>query len=647
MSRQEAVEQYNHSLKAGQKYYKTVGGAGGYPYPLVLDDILDESSVAGRISLGLVNIPSDLIVGTVSSGRVPVLAGSFMPLAPATSEFAAKWISLCEAHLSDEGLRDPIKCFEYMGKFYIQEGNKRTSVLKSYDATSIPGMVTRIIPEYSDDHDVQVYYEFMRFYQLSRSYLVRFRHRGQYARFQAELGFDPDYEWNEDQRRSFSAGFAHFSSACEKVNSANEDITVSEALLVWLQVFTFADIKSQSAPELVKSLTTIWPDIRAQVREFPIEVSTEPAEKDPGIISKLLGVGRIDHVSAAFIYGFDPQTSAWTRAHEHGREYLQERLGSRVSTKVYYAGGRDYYGAMSLAVSEGADLIFATTPTMIDACRRIAAENPGVKVLNCSLSQPYTGVRTYYSRIYEGKFITGAVAGAMAETDTVGYVANYPIIGVPANINAFALGVQLTNPRARVKLLWSCCPGDPLLDFVSDGITVISNREATNTVNPHWALEWGTYKLHSDGSLLPLAVPCWDWGPLYEKIVMGVLSGSWTDSLHAINYWWGLDSGVVGLQLSPELPDGVRALANILRDGIVRGYVSAFSRKITDQQGIVRCDGNFELSAEEIMGMDWLCENVDGKIPGYDELLPQSREVVRLLGIYRDSIPPEKEEAQL
>ena len=156
---------------------------------------------------------------------------------------------------------------------------------------------------------------------------------------------------------------------------------------------------------------------------------------------------------------------------------------------------------------------------MIDACRRVAAEHSGVKVLNCALSLPYTGVRMYYARIYEGKFITGAIAGAMAESDTVGYISNYPIFGVPASVNAFALGVRLTNPRARVKLRWTCTPGDPLADFLSEGITVISNRDATNPVKAHWALEWGTYKLEQDGSLLPLAVPCWHWGRFYERVI--------------------------------------------------------------------------------------------------------------------------------
>jgi hypothetical protein len=41
--------------------------------------------------------------------------------------------------------------------------------------------------------------------------------------------------------------------------------------------------------------------------------------------------------------------------------------------------------------------------------------------------------------------------------------------------------------------------------------------------------------------------------------------------------------------------------------------------------------------------MDWLVENVVGSIPSFEELQPQSQELVRELGIYRDRIPTEKE----
>ena len=58
-------------------------------------------------------------------------------------------------------------------------------------------------------------------------------------------------------------------------------------------------------------------------------------------------------------------------------------------------------------------------------------------------------------------------------------------------------------------------------------------------------------------------------------------------------------------------------------------------------------DGKTALSPEEIMRMDWLCDNVDGSIPGFDELLPRSQGLVRLLGLYRESLAPQKQEKQL
>ena len=645
MSRQEALEQYNYALKLGQKYYKSAVISGGYPYLQALDEVLDESMVAGRVEMGLVNIPSEQIVGVKSVGRRTALAGNFMPLLGTDSEFASKWITLCDAHLSDEGIRDPIKCCEYMGRFYVQEGNKRVSVLKSYGAPTIPGMVTRIVPAYSEDPAVQLYYEFMHFYRLIGLYQLNFTRSGSFAKLQAALGFESKHVWTDEERRSFLAGYLHFKSAFDKLNTKKLKVSAADALLVWLQVFSFSDIKNQGPQELQKNLSTVWPDIELMAEGQPISVSVCPKGQTRKLISKLFSVhpGRLN---AAFIYGFDPARSAWTRAHEHGREYLEKHMADRVDTHVYYANGRNYLEAMEKAVSDGADIIFATTPLMISACRRIAALHSGVRVMNCSLSLPYTGVRSYYSRIYECKFITGAIAGAMAEQNTIGFVANYPIYGVPAGINAFALGAKLTNPRAKIKLVWSCTRGDPLKELTDQGISVISNKEATNPENEHWTMEWGTYKLQPDGSMLPMAVPCWNWGPFYEKVMLCIMSGEFDSKTpgRAINYWWGMNSGVIDVQLSDALPDGVRSLAEILKNGIISGAIDPFKCRLVDQNGVVRSNGDRDLTPEEIMFMDWLCDNVEGSIPEFDQLLPSSQEMVRVLGVYRDKIPPETEE---
>ena len=644
---QEALEQYAKALKSGQKYYKTAESQGLDPYPAVLDNLLEEQTIVRQEELGLVNIPSELIVGTKSAGRMAALAGNFMPLLGAETEFGMKWIALCDAHLSDEGIRDPIKCIEYLGSFYVQEGNKRASVLKSFGAPSVPGLVTRMIPAPGEEPEIRAYYEFLDFYRLSGQYSVSFRKPGAYARLQAALGMEPDHVWTEDERRSFRAGFTHFRDALDRLKADEADITPAEALLTWLEVYSFADIKEKTTAELSKNLERLLPDIRATKEDAPIEVSTQPPEKEKGLVSRILNVTRPSSVTVAFIYGFPMEKSAWTRAHDQGRQQLEETLGAKVDVKVILAENRDYEKAMETAVEQDAKIIFATTPPMIDACRKIAAKYKNVKVLNCGLSQPYPGVRSYYSRIYECKFVAGAVAGAMADNNLVGYVANYPIFGTPASINAFALGARMANPRVRVKLVWSCTGGDPIAELRQSGVTVISNRESGEEATAHCALDYGLYQLEPDGGLLPLAMPCWQWGAMYEQIVESVLDGSWEESSKAINYWWGMASGVVDVKLSESLPAGVTSLAEILRKGILNGTVDPFCAEIRDQSGLLRCDGKTALSPEEIMRMDWLCDNVDGSIPGFDELLPRSQGLVRLLGLYRESLAPQKQEKQL
>ncbi len=645
----EAFMQYSAALKAGQKYYRDAIARSTYPYPLVLDEILDEHTISAREDLGTINIPSDLIVGTKSAGRSAALAGNFMPLLDEGSEFCAKWLNLCRAHLSDEGIRDPIQCFEYLGHFYVQEGNKRVSVLMSYGAPTIPANVTRLVPAYSSDPEIRIYYEFMQFYAVTGMYGVSFRHLGGYPRLLAALGTEEKHVWTDWERKSFSAGFSHFKTAFEKLNTENLSVTPAEALLVWLEVFPFSEIKNLTLPELVKKIMPLWPDIRAIQETPPLEVSTSPSEKNQNVFSRLLGIAHPDHLNIAFIYAFSPETSAWTRAHDHGRILMESALGSKVSVSVYNAFEQNFLSVMEEAVSDGAQVLFATTPNMIDACRHIAATHKDIKVLNCALSRPHAGVRLYYSRIYECKFITGMIAGSMADNDLVGYISNYPIIGDPANVNAFALGVRATNPRAKVLLRWSCLPGNPLQELMQEGVTVISNRDATNPINKHWALEWGTYKLSKSGELHPLAVPCWDWGNFYIKVVQSIFNGTWDDlnGEHTINYWWGLSSGVVSVQLSELLPPGVMSLAKTIMSGISYGHVHPFRTRITDQKGEIRNDGSSDLSSAALMDMDWLCDNIEGRIPDFEELIPAARDTVRLLGLYRDSLPPKKEAGQL
>ena len=143
-------EEYEKALKLGKKEYHQRLMAGKRPTLKVLDDILPSRGSYSEVPLGLVQVPIDQIVGTKTDSRSNAFARNFMPILKENTEFARKWSALCQSHV-EEGIRNPIKVYEYMNKFYVEEGNKRVSVLKYFGVDVIPGHVTRIIPKPSDN----------------------------------------------------------------------------------------------------------------------------------------------------------------------------------------------------------------------------------------------------------------------------------------------------------------------------------------------------------------------------------------------------------------------------------------------------------------------------------------------------------------
>ena len=385
----------------------------------------------------------------------------------------------------------------------------------------------------------------------------------------------------------------------------------------------------------------------------PVQVSDKPAApKQTGLLDFILPGKHTapSHLKVAFVHERAPGTSSWTSQHEFGRTQLDTVFEGKVETAAYFNAipGKNADALVEQAITDGADVVFTTSPKLVGASLRAAVQHPQVHILNCSMEMPYASIRTYYTRVYEAKFITGAIAGAMAGGDRIGYVADYPSFGVPANINAFALGARMTNPNVRIDLQWTCLPDqiDPLHVFTQKGITVISGRDAPMPNRPQ--REFGTFLVRPGGVLQDLATPFWHWGQFYENVIRTVLNGGWvrdksgTDG-RAVNYWWGMNSGVMDVLLSRELPPDVTHLAQILRTGVTSGMIDPFHCRITGQDGSVKNSGRHGLDLEQIAHMDWLCDAVDGHIPEYDELAEVSKPMYRMQGIHRDLLPVEKE----
>lgn len=155
------------------------------------------------------DIPLNLIVGTKTAGRQKAFASNFMPLLGENTEFGMKWATL-DSQLN-EGIRDPIKAYEFMNKFYVEEGNKRVSVMRAVDAAYIPAIVTRILPKRTEEKDNLIYYEFVDFYNVAHTNEIWFSQLGSFPALIQAIGKKPGEPWSDEFRRDFFSLYNTFS----------------------------------------------------------------------------------------------------------------------------------------------------------------------------------------------------------------------------------------------------------------------------------------------------------------------------------------------------------------------------------------------------------------------------------------------------
>lgn len=625
---------YDEALKLGKREYKTKVVKGQFPYLPVLDQILSSADILTEQNMGLVQVPLEYIVGTSTMGRTYSFAANFMPILDDGSEFEIKWGNLAQAQLT-EGIRDPIIAYEYMNRYYVVEGNKRVSVLKFYNAFSIPAYVTRKIPKYSEDEDVKLYYEYMKFNEITGNFTLEFSKLGQAQKLLDCVGAKG--KWSDLQKEDFNKILFRFSKVYSFRGGDRLGITVGDALAAFLGVYGYETTLKMSENDFNKHILRIWNEFAMLSEKHTVDLVMNPVEvQERKSLLRYLIPQSPRKFTVAFLYPRDPETSDWIYAHELGRNYLEETFSDQLKTMYVKDVNEDNVErVLENVIKRGAKIIFGVAPQMMIPSLKVAAKHPEVKILNCSLNTPHQYIRTYYGRMYEAKFVSGMIAGAMTDNDKVAYVADYPIYGMIANINAFALGVACMNPRAKVYLAWSTAKGYNRQKFLEENdIHYVSDQDMITPTDA--SRQFGLYK-YEQGATTNLVMPLWNWGAFYEKMIQSMLAGSYqsegASENRALNYWWGISAGVIDLICSKHVPTGVRRLASHVKSDICKGDLVPFYGEIVDQSGNLRNKEHEEMSPEDIMKMDYLVENVVGNIPAKEEFEGTARVVVEMKGV--------------
>jgi simple sugar transport system substrate-binding protein len=337
-------------------------------------------------------------------------------------------------------------------------------------------------------------------------------------------------------------------------------------------------------------------------------------------------MGNSAELKVGFIY-VNPvgESTGWDYQHDLGRKAVEEAYGDKVTTSYVEAvpEGADAERVMTQMALSGHDMIFATSFGFMDSVLNVAQKFPNVKFEHATGYKRSNNVSTYSARFYEGRSVIGHIAGRMTKTDTIGYIASYPIPEVIRGINAAYLAAKAVNPDIKFKIVWVFTWFDPakeadaastLIDQGADMIMQHTDSTAAMSI----AEERGVYAFGqaSDmakfGPRAQLTSIIDDWSSYYVDRVGKVLNGSWTSH----DTWDGLAPGMAALsQLSNEIPSDIRTEALELHAGIVTGAIHSFTGPINKQ------DGSSWLAQGEIaddgtlLGMNFYVEGIEGNIP--------------------------------
>jgi basic membrane lipoprotein Med (substrate-binding protein (PBP1-ABC) superfamily) len=374
-------------------------------------------------------------------------------------------------------------------------------------------------------------------------------------------------------------------------------------------------------------------ELSAISNEDGLDLSTTPAPSNQNKVINTLTSLVIPRkkLKIVFVYARTIEDSGWTYAHELGRLHLESVLGEHITTSYInrVPENNDAYKLLKILANAGNDIIFTTSPIFLNSTLKCALEFPQVKFFNCSEAHPYTHVSNYYGRTYEPRFLTGIIAGSMTKNNIIGYVATSPTPEVVSSINAFALGARMVNPYASVKVAWTN-EWNSRIKFtdaggrlIKEGADIICNRtlEVPHTVSHDYGVYSMLCTIDSQKGVPDkyLATPIWNWGIFYEKIVGNILNETFktimdmfSTNTKLINFWWGIDTGVVDLFYSKELiPPETQKLVNLMKRMIMNNNYNPFTGPIYDKEGTLKVDTDETATYEQILSMDWFVENVE------------------------------------
>src|SRR2546428_11756759 len=338
------------------------------------------------------------------------------------------------------------------------------------------------------------------------------------------------------------------------------------------------------------------------------------------------GASSTSTIKAAWIYVGPITDHGWTQAHDEGRKYVEQQLGSSVQTtyKENVPEGPQVAQVVEDLIRDGDKIIFGTSFGFQDAFYAEAQKHPDVKFEQATGSKTAANMGEYFGAAEDADYLTGMALGAASKKGKIGFVAPFPVPEGIRRINAVTLGAQTTHPGATVQVVWTNTWFDPtkekqaaqsLLSLGVDAIGQGQDSPATGDAAKAVGVPWSGYD--SDQSSYAPAIwltgTVYHWGSYYARRVKAGSDGTWKME----NYYGNIAHGVIGLApFGKSVSTAVQSQITAKMDAIKSGSFYEFTGPLKDQTGSTHVPAGTKLTLNDLFTMDWFVQGVIGSPKG-------------------------------
>lgn len=327
--------------------------------------------------------------------------------------------------------------------------------------------------------------------------------------------------------------------------------------------------------------------------------------------------------NVGFVYVSPIGDAGWTYQHDLGRLQLEKETGVTTSYVENVAEGADAERVIREMAKRGDKVVFATSFGYMNYTLKVSKSFRKTAFVHATGYKLGKNMGLVNARFYEGRYLTGVIAGEMTKSNVLGYVAAFPIPEVLQGINAFIQGARSVNPKAELRVIWVNSWYDPgkerqaSMTLMSQGADVITHHTDSTAV-VQAAEEQGKYAFgyHSDmskyGPKAHLSATTHHWGDYYVKTIKEVQAGTWKPT----SVWGGYDLGMVKLApLNDAIPAELQARIKDMEKQMASGSLHAFAGPVVDQAGNTVVAEGSNMTDDQLNSMNYYVQGVASKIP--------------------------------